>query len=145
MFTLGQIHIPPSYALFSLCTDVLGNCGYHCRENVAFCCSIRHSSAVTGTLPGRPRAGRCSCSTQRERGFTCGHESATQPWRWDKGSRRAKALLRGGRAATVRLEVAGTAYGAEAARMKRDREFGVIRMGACKPHWGGTCSSVGSG
>lgn len=145
MSTHGQIHIPPSHALFSLRVDAVGNCGYRCRENVAFCCSARRSWVVAGTLPVTPHAGRRSRSTQQERGFACGHRSATQTWRWDKGSRRAKALLSGGRVAAARSEVAGMAHGARAARMRRDREFGAIRTGACKPLWGGTCGSVGSG
>lgn len=47
MFTLGQLHIPPSYALFSLCTDAAGNRRYRCPENAVFRRSARRSSAET--------------------------------------------------------------------------------------------------
>lgn len=62
-----------------------------------------------------------------------------------KAAGERRRLLSGGRVAATQWEVAGVAYGAGAARMRRDREFGAIRVGGCEPRCGGTCSSVGSG
>lgn len=140
VFTLGQTHIPPLYALLSLCMDVVVNCGHWCCGNVAFCCSTWHSSAVAG-IPVRASAHQ----HQREHGCSCGHWSVTQLWCWDKGSRRAKVGLSAGRVMAMQLEVAGIVYGAGTVQTGRNREVGAIRMRVCHPSWEGTFSSVGSG
>lgn len=138
MFTLGQIHIQTSYALLSLCMDVVGSCGHWCHGKVAFCCSAWRSSAVASTLLGRSCTGRRSYGTSSSVGALVGIGQC-QPWRWDKGSRTAKALPRGGRL------MAGMVYGAGAVQMRRNREVKVIRMRVCDPHREGTFSSAGSG
>lgn len=116
VFTLAQIHIPPSYALCSLCTDAVGN---RCRENGAFCCCSQCSLVLAGSAS----AWLCSWASVSD--------TATH---WDKGSRKAKAFLSRGRVAAARSEVTGMVFGAGGARMKKDRELGAVRMGVCKPN-----------
>lgn len=131
-----------------ICTFVsLHGCGWQLRALVLWKCgflllhlallsSYRHAARETLCWPALTRH-------QRDRECTCGHWSATQPWRWDKGSRRAKALLSGGRVTATQLEVAGIVYGAGTVQSRRNCEVGAVRMRVCNPNWEGTFSSVG--
>lgn len=83
--------------------------------------------------------------TWHQRGCSCGHWSVTQPWRWDKGSSRAKAGLSAGRVMAMQLEVAGIVYGAGAVQTGRNCKVGALRVRVRDPSWEGTFSSVGSG
>lgn len=133
-----------------VCTFVsLHGCGWQLQALVpwkrgfllfclAFLSSRRHTARETLRWPALTWH-------QREHGCACRHQSATQPWCWDKGSRRARALLSEGRVTATQLEVAGMVYGAGTVQMRRNHEVGVIRMGACDPHWEGAFRSVGSG
>lgn len=133
-----------------VCTFVsLHGCGWQLQALVpwkrgfllfclVFLSSRRHTARETLRWPVLTRH-------QRERGCACRHRSATQPWCWDKGSRRARALLSEGRVTATQLEVAGMVYGAGTVQTRRNHEVGVIRMGACDPHWEGAFRSVGSG
>lgn len=112
---------------------------------MAFCCCTWHSF-----LSSHQHATRDTCSGQHSPApatvwVQCGHRSVTQPWRWDKGSRRAKASLSRGRVMAMQLELAGIVYGAGTVQTRRNREVGAIRMRVCDPDWEGTFSSVGSG
>lgn len=110
-----------------ICTFVsLHGCGWQLRAlvlwkrgfllfHLALLSSLQHAARETLCWPALTRH-------QRERECACEHRSATQPWRWGKGSRRAKAVLNGRRVMATQLEVAGIVYGAGTVQMRRSRE-----------------------
>lgn len=127
VFTLGQLHIPPSYALFSLCTDAAGNRRYRCPENAVFRRSARRSSAETPrrqALAQRPAKSVGSLVGIGGRGAGLTESKGVSERR--EGCRHA---VGGGQGWRTELEQH---------ERGRDGEFGAIGMG-------GTCSSLGSG
>lgn len=89
--------------------------------HLAFLSSCRHSARETLRWPALTWP-------PREHGCTCRHRSVTQPWRWDKGSRRAKAVLSRGTIMATQVELAGIVYGAGTVQTRRNRVVGTIGM-----------------